>query len=235
MGSRFFCGPETAAEIGEIIDENGCGGIHFIDSGDYHYITRLMTERMGGPYTLVLFDHHTDMQRPAFGDMLTCGSWAAEVIEKDPNLRRFILIGPPKASFDAVDEKIKEKVEFIGQEVLLTDPDPMKSPEYGLLKEEKDIPVYISIDKDVLSEEYAVTNWDQGNMTLNRLMSMLAYLIRNHSVSGIDICGDLSLEEDFSEFEAAEAVNRKTDERLYSFLENILMKKTERKRNEDKF
>ena len=42
-------------------------GIHFIDSGNYHYMTRLWLTRMDQPFCLLVYDNHTDMQPPAFG------------------------------------------------------------------------------------------------------------------------------------------------------------------------
>ena len=30
----------------------------------------------------------------------------------------------------------------------------------------KNLPVYISIDKDILDKQYTETNWSQGNMSL---------------------------------------------------------------------
>ena len=37
-------------------------GIHFLDSGNYHYVTGIMTEQIKQGFSLILFDHHTDMQ-----------------------------------------------------------------------------------------------------------------------------------------------------------------------------
>ena len=41
-------------------------GIHFIDSGNYHYMTRLWLTRMDQPFCLLVYDNHTDMQPPGF-------------------------------------------------------------------------------------------------------------------------------------------------------------------------
>ena len=59
----------------------GVSGIHFIDSGDYHYISKIMTDFIKEPFTLVLIDHHTDMQDASLGgDILSCGNWAKKGI-----------------------------------------------------------------------------------------------------------------------------------------------------------
>jgi hypothetical protein len=52
--------------------------------------------------------------------------------------------------------------------------------------------VYITIDKDVLVPQQAVTNWDQGCMTLQHVEAILNVLGEHHQVTGIDVCGDYS-------------------------------------------
>ena len=51
--------------------------------------------------------------------------------------------------------------------------------------------VYISIDLDVLSPEYARTNWDQGGMTIPDLLGRLREFRRRCGIIGVDICGGL--------------------------------------------
>lgn len=57
---------------------------------------------------------------------------------------------------------------------------------------EKGSSIYISIDLDVLSEKYARTNWNQGDMSLTELTSTLTRIKENYSVIGVDICGGKS-------------------------------------------
>ncbi len=52
--------------------------------------------------------------------------------------------------------------------------------------------VYISIDKDVLAADDAVTNWDQGGMRLPYLLSLISEIGRRHRVIGADVIGDYS-------------------------------------------
>ena len=51
-------------------------------------------------------------------------------------------------------------------------------------------PLYISIDKDVLSEDVLKTNWDQGNMSLEAFYEIFDQLITDNEIIGIDICGE---------------------------------------------
>jgi hypothetical protein len=48
----------------------------------------------------------------------------------------------------------------------------------------------MSIDKDLISEQEAKTNWDQGHLSINRLAQLLATIIENRQVEGIDVCGE---------------------------------------------
>lgn len=52
--------------------------------------------------------------------------------------------------------------------------------------------VYITIDKDVLAEADARTNWDQGSLSISGLLAWLAIIARNHKVVGVDVGGDIS-------------------------------------------
>ena len=63
-GCDLYCSDEAAAEIQKRIMPYGTKGIHFIDSGNFHYITKITTDQIKQPFSLVVFDHHTDMQQP---------------------------------------------------------------------------------------------------------------------------------------------------------------------------
>ena len=53
-------------------------------------------------------------------------------------------------------------------------------------------PVYLSVDLDVLSPEYARTDWDQGDMDLPTLASAIEGLMADQTVLGADICGGIT-------------------------------------------
>ena len=52
--------------------------------------------------------------------------------------------------------------------------------------------IWITIDKDVLGTDEAVTNWDQGGMPLAHIEQALQVLAATHRIVGVDICGDWS-------------------------------------------
>ncbi len=73
-------------------------------------------------------------------------------------------------------------------------------------------PVYLSIDLDVLSEEYARTDWDQGNLTLMELEKIILSTAANHPILGADLCGGLTPEKGAQDEDIE--INRAATERL---------------------
>ncbi|MDO8488830.1 MAG: hypothetical protein Q7S42_01785 [Candidatus Omnitrophota bacterium] len=52
--------------------------------------------------------------------------------------------------------------------------------------------VYISIDKDSLRKEYALTNWEEGFLHLDQLLLMVKLMHQNLDIIGLDVTGDYS-------------------------------------------
>ena len=187
-GCSCYCDEEAMGVLREKIREFSPGGMHFLDSGNYHYMSLLWMEKIAEPFRLAVFDNHTDMQPPAFGGILSCGGWIAEALEKLPFLREVILCGPDEEAFAQVPEAWKRKVRFLSRET-------RDSWEETLAELPADLPVYLSIDKDVLCKEEACTTWSQGELTRKELLRCLAVLCtrlaaKGQSVIGVDICGE---------------------------------------------
>ncbi len=62
----------------------------------------------------------------------------------------------------------------------------------SLLKRIPTKEVYISIDKDCLKRDYALTNWEEGHLFLEELLLMLKLIKENLDMVGMDITGDYS-------------------------------------------
>lgn len=54
------------------------------------------------------------------------------------------------------------------------------------------VPVWISLDKDVLPPDEAVTNWDQGVLRLDLVLEAISIVAARRQVIGMDVCGDFS-------------------------------------------
>ena len=54
--------------------------------------------------------------------------------------------------------------------------------------------LYLSVDMDVLSEDYARTDWDQGDMSLESLCRTVRDISCSGRLAGADICGGIGAE-----------------------------------------
>lgn len=74
-------------------------------------------------------------------------------------------------------------------------------------------PVYISIDKDVLRKQDAVTDWSNGDMSLLQLQAVLRIIYAHERVVGVNITGECSASLDYlSELKSAAVDNRANEE-----------------------
>ena len=89
-------------------------------------------------------------------------------------------------------------------------------------KIKKNLPVYVSIDKDILDEEYSMTNWSQGKMSLSMLERLLMPILKNEKILGIDICGECRQDIPFPQYLEAEEINGETNKELFDFLIHYL-------------
>lgn len=52
--------------------------------------------------------------------------------------------------------------------------------------------IYVSVDKDCLSSEWATTNWSAGELELAELVEGIAQLGASCDIIGADVCGEWS-------------------------------------------
>lgn len=208
-GCNCYCDAEASDRIRKEIQAFTGNGIHFIDSGNYHYMTRLWLEKLQVPFRLLVFDNHTDMQPPAFGGLLSCGGWIAASLEELPLLQEVILVGPDEEAYTQVEPDLQQKVLFLSREKLSTMTAEEKEGFFNNLSE--DLPLYVSVDKDVLCKGDASTTWSQGDMHLSELMSFLELVLERQNILGMDVCGECDMDscsEDFLNDHANEAILR---------------------------
>lgn len=194
--------------------------ITFMGSGDFHHLAALLIERVTEPFTVLHFDNHPDWVRLA--PRWHCGSWINQVLalpnvrrvvtvgpcsddlvnpgRKGGNLpaldsgrlalfpwqhepsraRKRIADGPGHTWRDGrifwrnlAERQLQDTFRMV------LDAIPTAA-------------VWITIDKDVLPEHEALTNWDQGNMPLAALLAILQAAGANKRILGADICGEYS-------------------------------------------
>ncbi len=201
-GTNCYCDDVAMKEIETRLESVETDAIHFIDSGNYHYLSLVFLRRIKEEFALVVFDNHTDYQEVAFGGLTSCGAWIREAVETIPNLKHVFLIGAEKAAVAETDfdEKIicinKKSTDsgvflygdFIN-ELIPEEQDGVSNYIEGLMDVYNlDVPIYVSIDKDVLIEEECTANWSQGEMTVSELTGILKSISKD-GLLGVDVCG----------------------------------------------
>lgn len=182
-GTHCYCDGEAEKEILKALDRVDDCKLRFIGSGDYHYISCLLAQNIREPFSLVLMDHHPDNQAPALGNVLSCGGWVNDLKARCPALEDVLTIGPEGC--------------------------PQDIPE-GWLKSHGN--VYVSLDKDIMLPQYAVTGWTQGKHTLEDVKRMLGKIFESGAnVLAVDICGECAPD-------ACQAVNLETNTELLNHI-----------------
>ena len=172
-GTVCYCDVAAEAEIRRSLAPVADAGIRWIDSGDYHYVTKILAEFQQEPFVLVLVDNHPDDQEPAFGGVLSCGSWVKALRESQPMLQAVWTLGPDhRIRGPKVDRELEEGID-------------------DLLEALEGQRVYLSIDKDVLRREESRTDWSQGSYALETLAGWLRKLLKMNVVA-IDLCGEFA-------------------------------------------
>jgi arginase family enzyme len=188
-GTNRYCRKDSLRRIGTRLKRRSRRGVTFLGSGNYHYVSLLLLSEIREPFTLVLFDHHTDMMPSPDPSLIACGSWLSEALERLPLLRKAIVVGAqanvplhrPSGSSSRVavisENEIRESTmdRVVGKILTFMETDT----------------VYISIDKDVLDPSDALTQWDQGSMRLPDLLAAVRQILVHAAVCGLDVCGEL--------------------------------------------
>ena len=155
-----------------------------IGSGDFHHLSLAILANIKIPFTLVVFDNHTDLMNMNKG-YISCGSWIRESFRLKW-LKSVIIIG-----VNPDDEALKFIHPFSKPiHIILSRTQTSSKKMYEIIKEIKTKSLYVSIDKDVLNSACASTNWNQGSMDINELIDYLNILIAAKKLIGMDICGE---------------------------------------------
>jgi arginase family enzyme len=255
QGCHGYCEQHALRQIRKRLQSRKCRGITFIGSGHYHYVTYVLMSEIRQPFSLILFDHHTDLSPNDDAAVLSCGSWLTHALNTLPFLKHAVIIGanpenrfvaesansepaaiesknlksdtiepknpkagprlytvkPENSKLDTVEHANRKTcavehanpnpgtVEHANPKTvtLISESEVKRLPTAALIRKIRsslpDLPVYISVDKDVLSEKDAATNWDQGSMTLDQLLMLIRCLKQHRTVIAADVCGELPL------------------------------------------
>jgi hypothetical protein len=186
-------------------------------SGDFHHVSLALLARQPGPCNLAIVDNHPDWMRGI--PFLHCGTWVYHAARLG-HVRRIIHIGgdvdfdnlyrfmapwpelrqgrisviPARRPFErwpwartarpplriasganATGERFEELLDPIAHDL-------------------RSCPLYISLDKDVLTTADALVNWDSGHLALPEIRTILRALLgaARGQLAGMDIVGDWS-------------------------------------------
>lgn len=194
--------------------------VTFYGSGDYHHLATAWIGRETAPLSIVHFDNHPDWVR--FPPTHNCGGWVNRALAlphvqrvvtlgvcsddlvhpqwKSGNVAALgtgrLEVHPWKALPSRVwgrvaDGAAHRQANGHLQWRCLADQDWREFLE-RLQERLPEGPLWLSIDKDVLRSEDALTNWDQGQMPLEALLVAIERLARARPIAGVDVCGEYS-------------------------------------------
>jgi hypothetical protein len=187
----------------------------FAGSGDFHHVTPLLIERAmaandSRPVTVIHFDNHPDWVR--FDNGMHCGSWVGRAARL-PGVAKVITVGVCSGDIDRPETKRADLSLVTEGRVELY---PYRVPDGGPILRVGDQAwpsmeamgeggfadllvsrigtdaVYVTIDKDVLRADDAVTNWDQGQLSLDGLERLVRAVAARARLIGADVVGDWS-------------------------------------------
>jgi hypothetical protein len=215
---RMACGLRTFRAFAEdVAGRLGAGDrprLVLFGSGDFHHVTLALLEHLSRPFNLLVLDKHPDWVRGL--PFLHCGTWLARTLRL-PNLGRVFHVGGDLdfdnhyAPFAPWRELRSGRVRVIparrrfrgsgwgrvSHDHLLAD-EPLADRLDRLLEPDRsDLaarPLYVTIDKDVLTADAAAVNWDSGCLALDQLLTVLDAFGRaaGGRFTGADLLGDWS-------------------------------------------
>ncbi len=215
---RLACSFKTFRQFRQWLAEqlvDGEPGITLYGSGDFHHVTLALLNRLSGPFNLLVLDKHPDWMRGI--PFLHCGTWLRHALEL-PNLHRVfhcggeldfdnayrylapwdsiasgrIVVYPAQRQFQRGRWGKVNVHPLMSKKVCLADAlDDALVPFRAELGE---VPLYISIDKDVLAADDAAVNWDSGLLRLADVVTILERFLEaaGGRLAGADLLGDWS-------------------------------------------
>lgn len=190
-GTNCLCSEESASVIREkTLPLPQMPFINWIDTGDYHHVTAISTSSVDEDFAVVHLDHHPDMEESPYpgSGILSCGGWLREAFTSNDRLCQVLAVGiNPDLELEFLDLMFDGVFAITEEE--LNNPGELKE---GLQMIDPELPVYLSIDLDVLSPDEFKTDWDQGRMTASQLEFIMKDISSRHRILGIDICGGLT-------------------------------------------
>lgn len=192
----------------------------FYGSGDFHHLAALFLSALSGPLMVLHIDNHPDWT--TFPATWNCGSWVNRALELPGIRRVVTIgpasgdLDRPQWSFANLDAIRRGTLEvhpwrapssrLWGRRIDAPGCTTVKGRLVwhclegqrwedfiaALDRRLPQLPVWVSLDKDALVPADAVTNWDQGGLTLDAVLALIRCLAGRRPLLGMDVCGDHS-------------------------------------------
>jgi hypothetical protein len=207
--ARLWCSSGDFKKISAVMQLPNLSQFTLLGSGDYRHLTLALLQQHQTPLTLVLFDNHAGWMRPSH--QYHCGTWIYAAARL-PQVARIIIVGLENG--DLCGKKFQEgDVEsYLSQKIVLLPYTPveahisalqtvtlqsqlkasLKQGVQEILSQIGTQQVYVSVDKDCLRAEDAITNWEQGTLPLETMIACIAAIREHHTIVGADTVGDYS-------------------------------------------
>lgn len=200
--------------LGSVHDHESC--LTFFGSGDFHHVSLALLRRQPEPCNLLVLDNHPDWMRGI--PFLHCGTWLHHAARL-PQVERIFHVGgdvdfdnayrwlapwpllrsgkitvlPARRSFQGrrwrriPHEALRTTDTPVGRERIDRWLEPFRA-ELGAR------PLYISLDKDVMTAQEAVVNWDSGHLASSDVLAIVEAFVAaaDGEVAGMDVVGDWS-------------------------------------------
>jgi Arginase family len=205
---RLWCNAGQFVAASKAMQLPNISQFSLLGSGDYHHLTLALLAQHQTPFTLVLFDNHPDWMRPPH--QYHCGTWIYAAARM-PQVARIVIVGLENGDLLGNKFKAGDVESYLSQKIILLPYLPViASVNQNAVQLESSLKqnlqagiqeilaaittdsVYISVDKDCLRAEDAITNWEQGTLPLDAVTASIEAIRSQFDIIGADTVGDYS-------------------------------------------
>ena len=206
--ARLWCSSGEFKKVSAAMQLPNLNQFALLGSGDYHHLTLALLQQHQTPLTLVLFDNHPDWMRPPH--QYHCGTWIYAAARL-PQVVRIVIVGLENGDLGGKKFQDGDVESYLSQKIVLLPYTPveaevnaeavtlqsqlkasLKQGVQEILSHISTQQVYISVDKDCLRAEDAITNWEQGTLPLETMIACITAIRAHHTIVGADTVGDYS-------------------------------------------
>jgi hypothetical protein len=220
---RLFCRHSTFRRFQDHLSEvlgadiDTQASLTFVGSGDFHHVSLALLRRQTTPFNLLVLDNHPDWMRAV--PLLHCGTWLYHA-SRMPAVQKVFHVGgdvdfdnsyrwlapwPDLHSGKIV--VLPARRTYQGRRWQKVPHEPLRrgaEEQEGRIDLEQwlephrsqlaSYPLYISLDKDVMTAGECPVNWDSGHLAWSDVEEVLQAFLRaaEGSIVGMDVVGDWS-------------------------------------------